>query len=64
MLLLRTWQDDYKDLNLDSFLLRGLTKEIFKFFEDLYNLEDLVFPQSVWPEEDTVGEPELVFFLN
>ena len=37
--------------------LKGLTTEILEFFDNLYNLEELVFPRSLWPEEDTEGGP-------
>ena len=39
-------------------------EEIIQFFISLFELEDIVFPRSLWPRNETVGDPELVIFSD
>ena len=60
ILLRMTWEGDCKDLGWDDPLPSLLVKEIIKFFIDLYELEEVEFARSLWPQEEVVGDPWLV----
>ena len=59
-----TWKDECKSLGWDNPLPDLVTKEILRFFIDLFKLEGLEFSRSLWLEEEVVGDPELVIFLD
>ena len=65
MLLRKTWEDDCSKLGWDDNLPLDLAKEIVDFFIELYELETITFPRSLWPkEQEVVGKPELVVFSD
>ena len=45
-------------------LPEDIRKEIIVFFLDLYELETLEFPRSLWPEAEVEGDPWLVIFSD
>ena len=48
----------------DSPLPKSVTEEIVQFFISLYELEEIEFPQSLWPQEEIEGERELIIFSD
>ena len=48
----------------DDNLPQGLREEILQLFIELYKLENLEFPRSLWPDEAVVGLPWLVSFSD
>ena len=64
LLLRRTWEEPCDELGWDDDLPLALKEDIFKFFLELYELEDLEFPRSLWPKEAVVGDPWLISFSD
>ena len=65
ILLRKTWEDNCAKLGWDEPLPAGLVEEIVKFFIELFDLESISFPRSLWPkQEEVVGHPELVVFSD
>ena len=64
VLLRRTWEDSCADLKWDDNLPQPLVNDIVDFFLELFELELLEFPRSLWPKEDVVGKPELIVFSD
>ena len=64
MILRKTWEGACSALKWDDCLPEDLVKEIIEFFLELYELESLKFPRSIWPQEEAVGKPELVVFSD
>ena len=48
----------------DDNLPAALREDILQFFIELYELEELEFPRSLWPEEEVVGDPWIVSFSD
>ena len=48
----------------DDNLPCSLKEDILQFSVALYELEELEFPRSLWPEEAVVGNPWIVSFLD
>ena len=64
MLLRKTWEDECSLLKWDDPLPAALVVEMVHFFIELFELEDLEFPRSLWPMEDVIGRPDLVIFSD
>ena len=64
LILRKTWEGDCQKLKWDDPLPEVLVKEIIDYFIELFELEALVFPRSLWPKEETVGDPDLVCFSD
>ena len=64
IILRMTWEDECKSLGWDDPLPDIVTKEILQFFINLFKLEDLEFLRNLWPEEEVIGDPELVIFSD
>ena len=64
VLLRRTWEGDCMKLKWDDPLPEDMTKEMISFFLELFDLETLDFPRSLWPREDVVGKPDLIVFSD
>ena len=64
MILRKTWEDECAVLGWDQSLPKEITKEITELFKDLFNLEKLSFPRSLWPPGKVLGNPELIVFSD
>ena len=64
VLLRMTWEDSCDKLRWDDPLPGPLVKQIIEFFIELYELETLEFSRSLWPQDKTVGDPELIIFSD
>ena len=64
MVLGQTWEGNCKVLGWDEPLPKEVTKEITELFIDLYKLESVEFPHSLWPMCVVQGNPELVVFSD
>ena len=59
-----TWEDSCDKLRWDDPLPGPMVKQIIEFFIELYELETLEFSRSLWPQDKTVGDPELIIFSD
>ena len=41
-----------------------LVKDMIDFFIELFDLESIEFPRSLWPQDKVVGKPDLVVFSD
>ena len=48
----------------DDPLPSSLVQDIINFFIELFNLEEIRFPRSLWPMEEVTGKPDLVVFTD
>ena len=64
IILRKTWEDECKALGWDNPLPDDVKRKIIAFFLDLYELENLEFPRSLWPEAEVEGDPWLVIFSD
>ena len=64
LILRKTWEGDCSKLRWDDPLPEVLVREIVDFFLELFELETLTFPRSLWPAEETIGKPDLVCFSD
>ena len=64
LILRKTWESECKDLKWDDDLPEVLVKEIVDYFIELFDLETLEFPRSIWPAEAVIGKPELICFSD
>ena len=65
LLLRRTWEGECQSLGWDDPLPGPLVAEIIAFFVELFELESIVFPRSLYPKEVRVtGKPDLVIFSD
>ena len=64
LILRKTWDGECAKLGWDESLPDSLIKEIVDFFVELFDLEGILFPRSLWPVEDIIGEPELIVFSD
>ena len=64
ILLRMTWEDECKSLGWDEPLPQDIMKEIIKFFVDMYELDQVDFDRSLYPQEETIGNPWLVTFSD
>ena len=59
ILLRRTWEDECERLGWDDPLPELLVKDIIAFFVELFELEKISFPRSLWPRDAEVeGQPD------
>ena len=63
-LLRKMWEGSCASLGWDDVLPEDLVAEVVSFFVELYDLETLKFPRSLWPKEDVIGDPELIVFSD
>ena len=63
-LLIRMWEGSCASLGWDNALPEDLIAQVVSFFVELYDLETLKFPRSLWPKEDVIGDPELIVFSD
>ena len=63
-LLIRMWEGSCASLGWDNALPEDLIAQVVSFFVELYDLETLKFPRSLWPREDVIGDPELIVFSD
>ena len=59
-----TWENECSSLKWDDPLPDSLKTLMIEFFIQLFDLEGVEFPRSLWPREDTAGSPELVVFSD
>ena len=65
ILLRKTWENGCEKLRWDDPLPPLLVKEIVAFFIELFELENITFPRSLWPKNlEVVGRPDLVIFSD
>ena len=64
LILQKTWENGNEKLGWDAALPDGLRDEIVKFFVEMFDLEDLEFPRSIWPDEEVDGDPDLIIFSD
>ena len=64
ILLRHTWEGDCSELKWDDPLPGSLVKQMVEFFIELHDLEQQEFPRSLWPNEEVVGNPDLVVFSD
>ena len=64
LLLRKTWEGSCAALSWDDPLPKNLVDEIVAYFLELFDLEELEFPRSIWPREEIVGKPDLVCFSD
>jgi len=64
ILLRRTWEGECAKLTWDESLPEDLVQEIVAFFIELFKLQEIVFPRSLWPKEEVMGNPELIVFSD
>ena len=62
--LCKTWEADCKEFSWDDKLPKPVTEEIVQFFVTSYELEEIKFSRSLWPQNKIVSEPELVIFSD
>ena len=62
LLMRATWIE--KGVGWDDPLSPELCSQWLSFLESLLSLGDVVFPRSLWPEEEVVGLPVLVVFTD
>ena len=64
LLLRKTWEGSCAALSWDDPLPKNLVDEIVAYFLELFDLDELEFPRSIWPREEIVGKPDLVCFSD
>ena len=57
IILRKTWEEECNVLGWDDPLPEDIRKEIIVFFLDLYELETLEFPRSLWLEAEVEEGP-------
>ena len=62
ILLRSTWEDECAQLKWDDPLPSKLVEKMVLFFVELFDLEKVSFPRSLWPSSDIVGKPDLIVF--
>ena len=64
LLLRRTWEGECAHLGWDDPLPDALVRDMIDYLIELFDLEELEFSRSIWPDVETVGDPDLVCFSD